>query len=281
MQNNLKHTTDAQLMTPSKDKGPVQIIGLNTQEEVEIIIEDMKEHMAAIAPEIDYVGNGEDGCVFDIDGRNVIKLLFPVMTWDAAHEAYALQILNEASSPISPKLEDVGHIGPYRAIIREDLNDMNGHTSEFKYGSVIEFIEEMPREIRYLLNKNPDMDRSEVIQQKICEFVDTYYEGDPELKANELETNPLLSSDFIQGLCDAHEIMSNNNISMLDISEVNLGLGRMGNACLRDLSRFIGPSVPEVDFSKDVTSKVLELVEGYKNRMAKTNEATKGLEPGL
>lgn len=279
---NINRYAVAQFMTPRpKDSGPVQKIGNMGKEEIETTIDDMKERLATISPEIEYVGHGDDGCEFEIDGRNVIKLMFPVITWDAANEAYALQVLNEASSPIVPKLEDIGHIGPYRAIIREEVRDISGNTSEFKSGSVMNFLFHIPSEIKDITNQNPDVNVDEAIQQKIKDFVDTYYDGDPESKADEMERNPFLSPDFIKDFCVAHEILSNNDIAGVDISENDFGLGKTGDACLRNLSKLICLSVPEVDFSKDVTSKVLELVEGYKNRMAKTNEATKGLEPGL
>lgn len=268
------------LMTPpAEGMGPIQRMGNLSDEKTDEIVEDIKERMEAIHPEIEYAGHGADGCVFRLDGQHIIKVMFPVVTFDAGYEVSALQILNEAQSPICPQLKEFGHIGPYRTIIKEDFSDMNGETNSFKMGSVIEFLENMPSEVRYLLRDTPDADPQEFIAKKIDEFIKRYYEGDE--NDEEVENNLILNTSFIMNFCTAYEVLKSNGVTILDMSEENMGVNKLGEPCLRDLSRCISDNRPIIDFSKNLEQDIIRIMKDFDERIQEIKRKNRTPEASL
>ena len=254
------------LMTPpAEGMGPIQKMGNLNDEETEEIVEDIKERMEAIHPEIEYAGHGADGCVFRLDGQYIIKVMFPVVPFEAGYEVNALQILNEAQSPICPQLKAVGHIGPYRTIIKEDFSDMNGETCNFKMGSVIEFLEDMPSEVRCLLKDIPDANPQDFIAKRIDAFIKEYYEGDG--NDEDIENNLILNTSFIMNFCTAYDVLHSNGITILDMSEENMGVDKLGEPCLRDLSRCLSDKKPIIDFSKDLEQDIVKVMKDFDKKI--------------
>ena len=241
------------------DNVPTQRMGCESTEKH---ISSIKEMMAEMYPDCDFLGAGAEGCVFDIDGKNVIKILFPVVMWDASYEAHALKTLHESGCALAPVLTAIGHIGDYRAIIREDLRDVNAVEVDFKHDSLLHFLELTPSLLNAELDGNPALDIDGFLEERITDFFHENYTGYIDDMQEEAENNEILDVSFLKGFHSAYNYFYERGIQMLDISFDNLGFDNKGNVKIRDMSRFVSRNPVNVDFSRNLCNDVSALQNG-------------------
>ena len=223
------------------------------------IEEDIRRYVQAISSRYSVAGSGDDGIVFTCDNsdRYAIKIFYPMSAGRAAAEVTAMSALREAGSIAAPEIFRVGHIGPYRAMIRTNCEDIEEEYGAFKVGTVSELMWSIHTKIESAQNDGLDSECiAEMVDDAVTDFMlSGSYLGEEDNVLDVIQNDPRLNRDSLIAFSDMCSKAKELGIPVKDISVSNFGIDvHTGHLVVRDMSRFTeDTNFPHCDFSSDLS----------------------------
>lgn len=238
------------------------------KEEGQVLAEILKDGIELIVDGSELLGAGADGCVFGLDGKHIMKVIFPTNYNGVSelHEIVALKALQDVCPDMLPELKSHGKIGGLNAFIREDLEDIKGMLVEFSTWTFSDNLLHPLCDPAIDLEGMSDDEREYFLDNHIFSFMEKNYNGDDH--AMEIAENPFLQHDFLIKFNKAIRAIKAANIIPFDFSVDNFGIDRKGEIKIRDVSRFVCPEnlIKELEDAPcpQITIEAVDLYKAWK-----------------
>lgn len=240
------------------------------KDEGQVLAEILKDGIELIVDGSELLGAGADGCVFGLDGKHIMKVIFPTNYNGVSelHEIVALKALRNICPDMLPELKSHGKIGELNAFIREDLEDVKDMLVEFSTWTFSDNLLHPLCDPAIDLEGMSDDKREYFLDNHIFSFMEQNYNGDDH--SMEVAENPFLQHDFLIKFNKTIRAIKAADIIPLDFSVDNFGMDKNGEIKIRDVSRFVCPEnlIKELEKAPcpQITIEAVDLYKAWKRK---------------